>query len=238
MPASSSDREAGCAGADRDARPAAAEAAEPEVWPLVKPMSPEPSERIIRFAFDYARAQGRSAVHCVTKANIMKHTDGLFLEVFRHVAAEYADIEPKENLVDAICMGLVQRPEEYDVLVLPNLYSDIVSDLAAGLVGGLEVRRGANIGADAAVARGDARLCAEIPRPEQGQPDRDDPLGQAHARPPGRARRRAAGERGRGRNRRRPSLTYDMKPTRDDPTAVGTSEVADAIIDKLELLVA
>ena len=104
-------------------------------------MSPEPSERIIRFAFDYARAQGRSAVHCVTKANIMKHTDGLFLEVFRHVAAEYADIEPKENLVDAICMGLAQRPEEYDVLVLPNLYGDIVSDLAAGLVGGSASRR-------------------------------------------------------------------------------------------------
>ena len=81
----------------------------------------------------------------------MKHTDGLFLEVFRHVAAEYADIEPRENLVDAICMGLVQRPEEYDVLVLPNLYGDIVSDLAAGLVGGLGVAPGANIGAETAV---------------------------------------------------------------------------------------
>ena len=81
----------------------------------------------------------------------MKHTDGLFLSVFRRVAADYGDIEPRENLVDAVCMGLVQRPEEFDVLVLPNLYGDIVSDLTAGLVGGLGVAPGANIGPDAAV---------------------------------------------------------------------------------------
>ena len=81
----------------------------------------------------------------------MKHTDGLFLDVFREVANDYPDIEPRENLVDALCMGLVQRPEEFDVLVLPNLYGDIVSDLTAGLVGGLGVAPGANIGPDAAV---------------------------------------------------------------------------------------
>jgi isocitrate dehydrogenase (NAD+) len=117
----------------------------------IKPLSPEGSERIIRFAFEYARANGRERVSCITKANIMKHTDGLFLAVFREVAADYADIEPWETLVDALCMGLVQRPEEFDVLVLPNLYGDIVSDLAAGLVGGLGVAPGANIGTDAAV---------------------------------------------------------------------------------------
>ncbi len=83
----------------------------------IKPMSPEASERIVRYAFEYARTHGRRAVHCITKANIMKHTDGLFLAVFRKVAADYGDIEPRENLVDALCMGLVQRPEEFDVLV-------------------------------------------------------------------------------------------------------------------------
>src|SRR5438034_5063363 len=117
----------------------------------VKPISREGSERIVRFAFDYARAHGRKRVSCVTKANIMKFTDGLFLEVFRDVAKDYPEIEAWENLVDAICMGLVQRPEEFDVLVLPNLYGDIVSDLTAGLVGGLGVAPGGNIGTEAAV---------------------------------------------------------------------------------------
>ena len=117
----------------------------------VKPLSPEGSERIIRFAFDYARANGRRRVSCITKANIMKHTDGLFLAVFREVAPDYPEIEAWETLVDALCMGLVQRPEEFDVLVLPNLYGDIVSDLTAGLVGGLGVAPGANIGEDGAV---------------------------------------------------------------------------------------
>src|SRR5207245_4678023 len=117
----------------------------------IKSISREGSERIVRFAFEYARAHGRKRVSCVTKANIMKFTDGLFLEVFREVAKDYPEIEPWENLVDAVCMGLVQRPEEFDVLVLPNLYVDIVSDLTAGLVGGLGVAPGANVGADTAV---------------------------------------------------------------------------------------
>ena len=205
----------------------------------IKPLSPEASERIIRFAFEYARAQGRRAVHCVTKANIMKHTDGLFLEVFRHVAAEYADIEPRENLVDAICMGLVQRPEEYDVLVLPNLYGDIVSDLAAGLVGGLGVAPGANIGADAAVFE-----ATHGSAPKYRGQNKVNPIAMIlsgklmleHLGEPGAAARletAVAAVIAEGK-----SLTYDMKPTRDDPTAVGTSEVADAIIDKLGALVA
>src|SRR4051794_6454071 len=100
-------------------------------------MSEFGSERIIRYAFEYARDNGRKRVHCVTKSNIMKHTDGLFLSVFRDIAKEFPDIDPWENLVDATCMGLIQRPDEWDVLVLPNLYGDILSDLTAGMVGGL-----------------------------------------------------------------------------------------------------
>jgi isocitrate dehydrogenase (NAD+) len=110
------------------------------------------SERIARFAFDYALANGRRKVTAVHKANIMKLTDGLFLESCRTVAAEYAGrIEFEDRIVDNMCMQLVQKPELYDVLVLPNLYGDIVSDLAAGLVGGLGVAPGANIGVSAAV---------------------------------------------------------------------------------------
>jgi len=109
------------------------------------------SERIARFAFEYAVAHGRRKVTAVHKANIMKLTDGLFLESCRHVAEGYPGIEFDERIVDNLCMQLVQKPQAYDVLVLPNLYGDIVSDLAAGLVGGLGVAPGANIGADAAV---------------------------------------------------------------------------------------
>ena len=101
------------------------------------PISEAASERIIRFAFEYARANHRREVAGVTKANIMKFTDGLFLSVFREVAKDYPEIASREVLVDALCMQLVQRPEEFDVLVLPNLYGDIVSDVTAGLVGGL-----------------------------------------------------------------------------------------------------
>ena len=117
----------------------------------IKPISPEGSERIIRFASSTRRRTDGSRVSCITKANIMKHTDGLFLAVFREVAKDYPEIEAWETLVDALCMGLVQRPEEFDVLVLPNLYGDIISDLTAGLVGGLGVAPGANIGTEAAV---------------------------------------------------------------------------------------
>ena len=126
----------------------------------------------------------------------MKFTDGLFLDVFREVAQEYPEIEPWENLVDAICMGLVQRPEEFDVLVLPNLYGDIVSDLTAGLVGGLGVAPGGEHRPGLGRLRGDARLGAEVQGPEQGQPDGDDPLREADARPPRRARCRASASSG------------------------------------------
>jgi isocitrate dehydrogenase (NAD+) len=200
----------------------------------VKPISVEASERIVRFAFEYARSHGRRQVAGVTKANIMKFTDGLFLAVYRDVAADYPDIEPREVLVDALTMQLVQRPEEFDVLVLPNLYGDIVSDLTAGLVGGLGVAPGANIGEHAAVFE-----ATHGSAPKYKGQDRVNPtamilsgklmlehLGEREA-----ARRLegavaaviAAGE----------SVTYDLKPTRDDPTAVGTAAYADAIIRQL-----
>jgi len=201
----------------------------------IKPISREGSERIIRFAFEYARAHERKRVSCVTKANIMKFTDGLFLDVFRGVAKDYPDIEPWENLVDAVCMGLVQRPEEFDVLVLPNLYGDIVSDLTAGLVGGLGVAPGGNIGPDTAVfeaTHGSAPkykgqnkvnptamiLSGKLMLEHLGEDDAAQRLESAVATVI------AAGGR----------VTYDMKPSRDDPTAVGTGEYADAIIEMLE----
>ena len=107
--------------------------------------------RIIKFAFDYARREGRKKVTAVHKANIMKCTDGMFLNIAREIAGEYPDIQFEDMIVDAMCMNLVLNPENYDVLVLPNLYGDIVSDLCAGLVGGLGMTPGANIGVNGAI---------------------------------------------------------------------------------------
>jgi isocitrate dehydrogenase (NAD+) len=200
----------------------------------VKPISAAASERIIRFAFEYARANGRREVAGVTKANIMKFTDGLFLSVFRDVAKDYPEIASREVLVDALCMQLVQRPEEFDVLVLPNLYGDIVSDVTAGLVGGLGVAPGANIGAEAAVfeaTHGSAPrykglnkvnptamiLSGKLMLEHLGERDAAQRLERAVAAVI------ADGE----------HVTYDLKPARDDPTAVGTSEYADAIVAEL-----
>ncbi len=207
----------------------------PESGISVKPISTAASERIIRFAFEYARANGRREVAGVTKANIMKFTDGLFLSVFREVAAEYPDVSSREILVDALTMQLVQRPEEFDVLVLPNLYGDIVSDLTAGLVGGLGVAPGANIGEHAAVFEATHGSAPKYTGQNRVNPTAMilsgklmlEHLGEREA-----AKRLedavaaviAEGER----------VTYDLKPTRDDPTAVGTSEYADAIIERLE----
>lgn len=117
----------------------------------LKPISVSGSERIIRYAFDYARKNGRRKVTAVHKANIMKCTDGLFLHTAERVAAEYPDIEFDNKIVDATCMGLVQNPADFDVMVLPNLYGDIVSDLCAGLVGGLGLAPGSNIGLNHAI---------------------------------------------------------------------------------------
>jgi isocitrate dehydrogenase (NADP) (EC 1.1.1.42) len=117
----------------------------------VKPISDFGSRRIVKFAFDYARKNGRKKVTAVHKANIMKFTDGLFLEVARDVAQSYPDIEFEDRIVDNMCMQLMQKPELYDVLVMPNLYGDIVSDLCAGMIGGLGVAPGANFGEGIAV---------------------------------------------------------------------------------------
>jgi len=200
----------------------------------VKHISAPASERIIRFAFEYARSHGRRQVAGVTKANIMKFTDGLFLAVFREVAKDYPDIEAREVLVDALCMQLVQRPEEYDVLVLPNLYGDIISDLTAGLVGGLGVAPGANIGAHAAVFEATHGSAPKYKGLDKVNPTAMilsgklmlDHLGEHEA--AHRLERAVADVIAEGAR-----VTYDLKPSRDDPSAVGTSEFADAIIEKL-----
>jgi isocitrate dehydrogenase (NAD+) len=200
----------------------------------VKPISASASERIIRFAFDYARANNRREVAGVTKANIMKFTDGLFLSVFREVAADYPEIASREVLVDALCMGLVQRPEEWDVLVLPNLYGDIVSDITAGLVGGLGLAPGANIGTDAAVFEATHGSAPRYKGQNKANPTAMilsgklmlDHLGERDA--ASRLEQAVTGVISEGKR-----VTYDLKPTRDDPTAVGTSEYADAIIERL-----
>jgi len=117
----------------------------------IKPISITGSERIVRFAYEYARREGRKKVTAVHKANIMKHSDGLFLRVANEVGAKYPDIETEDRIVDNMCMQLVQKPELYDVLVCPNLYGDILSDLCSGLIGGLGMAPSANIGEEHAV---------------------------------------------------------------------------------------
>jgi len=123
----------------------------PGVVESLKIITEKASTRIARFAFEYARTHGRKRVTAVHKANIMKMSDGLFLQCFRNVAKEYPNIEADDKIIDNLCMQLVTRPEDYDVLLLENLYGDIVSDLAAGLVGGLGVVAGANFGEAGAV---------------------------------------------------------------------------------------
>jgi isocitrate dehydrogenase (NAD+) len=200
----------------------------------IKPLSISGTHRIVQFAFDYARRNGRRKVTAVHKANIMKFTDGLYLRVAREVADENSDIEFDDRIVDNMCMQLVQRPEEYDVLVLPNLYGDIVSDLAAGMIGGLGVAPGANFGEEVSIfepTHGSA--------PKYAGQNKVNPMAMMLS---GMLMLRHLDEREAADRleeaiasviRTGDRLTYDMKPTRDDPTAVGTSEVADAIIDAL-----
>jgi len=200
----------------------------------IKPISVSGTERIVRHAFRYARALGRKLVTAVHKANIMKDTDGLFLDTARRVATEFPEIGFNDRIVDNMCMQLVQTPENYDVLVLPNLYGDILSDLAAGLVGGLGVAPGANIGTDAALfepTHGSA--------PRYAGKDRVNPLAMILS---GMLLLRYLGERDPAERLERgiakvicegKKVTYDMKPTRDDPTAVGTQAAADAVIEAM-----
>lgn len=227
----------------------------------IKPISITGTRQIVKFAFDYAIANGRKSITAIAKANIMKFTDGLFYAEARKVAKAYGaqfewkelgDVEPdaelvgkvdgkgagivyQERLVDNMCMQLVQKPELYDVLVMPNLYGDILSDLCAGLIGGLGVAPGANIGDEAALfepTHGSAPkyvgqnkvnpmamiLSGMLMLRYMGEQEAADRLEAATAKVI------AEGK----------YVTYDMKPDRNDPTAVGTSEVGDAIIRELE----
>ncbi|MGI6295646.1 MAG: isocitrate/isopropylmalate dehydrogenase family protein [Armatimonadota bacterium] len=226
----------------------------------IKPISVTGTRRIVKLAFDYAIANGRKSVTAVCKANIMKYTDGLFYRVAREVAKaygatfEWSELEPEkgdetlsaeagkgagivyqERLVDNMCMQLVQKPELYDILCMPNLYGDILSDLCAGLTGGLGVAPGANIGDGVALFEPTHGSAPKYTGQNKVNPiamilsgmlmlrhihenDAADRLEKAVAKVI------AEGK----------DVTYDMKPNRNDPTAVGTSEVGDAIIRELE----
>jgi isocitrate dehydrogenase (NAD+) len=208
-----------------------------DIGVTIKAISVYGTQRIVREAFEYAKTYGRKKVTLAHKANIMKHSDGLFLKVGREVAEnEYPDIEFEDRIIDNLCNQIVSRPEEYDVIVLPNLYGDIVSDLGAGMIGGLGVAPGANIGDDYAVfeaVHGSApkykgqnkinptalMLSGVMMLRHLEETEAADRLEQAIA----------------DVIREGENVTYDLKPSRDDPSAVGTSEYADAIIEKMKV---
>jgi len=200
----------------------------------IKPISIFGSDRIVEAAFKYAEDNGRKKVTAAHKANIMKFSDGLFLDTARKVAERHPDIEFEDRIIDNLCNQLVSRPEEYDVIVLPNLYGDIVSDLGAGLIGGLGLAPGANIGTEAAMfeaTHGSApkykglnkvnptalMLSGVLMLRHLGEPEAADRMENAIA---------SVIKKG-------DKVTYDLKPTREDPTAVGTSEYADAVIEEM-----
>ncbi|MBI4115332.1 MAG: isocitrate/isopropylmalate dehydrogenase family protein [Candidatus Omnitrophica bacterium] len=201
----------------------------------IKPISVTGTERIVKFAFEYAKKYGRKKVTAVHKANIMKFTDGLFLEVAREVAKRYPAIEFEDRIVDNMSMQLVQNPENYDVLVLSNLYGDILSDLCAGLIGGLGVAPGANLGDKHALfeaVHGSAPkykgqnkvnptallLSGVLMLRHLGEEEAADRLENAIAQV----------------IREGKYVTYDLKENRNDPTAVGTREMGEAIIRELK----
>src|SRR3984893_260209 len=208
---------------------------DPDSAMSIKYISVAATRRIVKFAFEYARANKRRKVTVVHKANIMRLSDGLFLSTANEVSKEYPDIQYEDRIVDNMCMQLVQKPEMYDVLVLPNLYGDIISDLSAGLIGGLVVAPGANIVSQYAIfepVHGSA--------PKYAGQNKVNPmammfsgvlmlrhLGEVDA--AARLERAVAHVIAEGKN-----LTYDLKPRPDDATAVGTSQVADAVIEKLQ----
>lgn len=202
----------------------------------IKPISITASRRLFKYAFEYALSHGRKCVTAVHKANIMKATDGLFLRVGEEVAKEYEGrVEFNDRIVDNMCMQLVQRPDEYDILVLPNLYGDIVSDLCAGLIGGLGVAGGANIGDDIAVFE-----ATHGSAPKYAGQNKMNPTAMILS---SILMLRYMGEQERAENleqavssviREGKDVTYDLKPSKEDPTAVGTSQMADAIIAKLK----
>ncbi|MFC1994819.1 isocitrate/isopropylmalate dehydrogenase family protein [Chloroflexota bacterium] len=200
----------------------------------IKMISETGTRRIVKFAFEYARACGRKKVTAIHKANIMKFSDGLFLAVSREVAREYPDIEFEDRIIDNMAMQLVKRPQQFDVVVAPNLYGDIISDLCAGLVGGLGLAPGANIGDDVALfepTHGSA--------PKYTGQNKTNPmammlsgmlmlrhLGETQA--ADRLEKTIAAVIAEGK-----SVTYDMKPDVADAKVASTSQVADAVIEKL-----
>ncbi len=200
----------------------------------VKPISVSASQRIVRFAFEYAREHGRRKVTAIHKANIMKFTDGLFLRVAQEVAQGYPDIAFEDRIVDNMAMQLVQKPEVYDVMVMPNLYGDILSDLCAGLVGGLGLAPGANLGDDVALFE-----ATHGSAPKYAGRNRINPMAMMlsgvmmlrHLKETEAADRLEHAIARVIREGRR--VTYDMKADREDPTAVGTREVADAVIEAI-----
>ncbi len=201
----------------------------------IKAISPGASRRIVKYAFEYAHSHGRKKVTAVHKANILKATDGLFLDTATDVSSGYPDIEFETHMVDSICAQLVRSPQRHDIIVLPNLYGDIISELCAGLIGGVGLAPGANIGDDIAVfepTHGSAPkytgqnkvnpmamiLSGALMLRHLGEKEAADRVESAVAQVI------AEGE----------SVTYDIKPDRNDPTAVGTSQVADAVIKKMK----
>jgi len=201
----------------------------------IKPISQSATRRIVTFAFDYASGNNRRKVTCVHKANIMKFSDGLFLSTARQVALNYPNIEFEDAIVDNLCMHLVTNPERYDIMVLPNLYGDIVSELCAGLVGGIGVAPSANIGDEVAVfepAHGSA--------PRYAGKNKVNPMAMMLS---AAMMLKRIGEEGAASSLESAiasvisegkTLTYDLKPHPNDPTAATTSQVADAVHNKLK----
>jgi isocitrate dehydrogenase (NAD+) len=200
----------------------------------VKPISEAGARRIFEFAFSYARAHGRKRLTCVHKAAVMRHTDGLFLETAREVAAKNPEVEFDDRAVDTLAGELVRQPESFDVLVMPNLYGDIISDLAAGLIGGVGLAPGGNFGDDTALfepAHGSAPKYAGLNKVNPSATILSSAmmlrqLGYRDA--ADRVEAAVAGVIEDGE-----FVTYDLKDDRDDPTAFGTREMTDAIIAKL-----
>jgi len=201
----------------------------------IKPISVQATDRIVTFAFEYARKMGRKKVTSVHKANIMKFSDGLWLDVSREAAKRYPDIEFEDRIVDNMCMQLIQKPELYDVIVLPNLYGDIISDVCAGLVGGLGVAPGANIGDKTAIFEATHGSAPKYKGMNKVNPTALILSGVMMLRHLGKMQEADKLENAvaavitEGKN-----VTYDMKEDRNDSTAVGTSQMADAIIEKIK----
>jgi isocitrate dehydrogenase (NAD+) len=200
----------------------------------IKSITPENSERIVRFAFDYAVQNERRLVTSVHKANIMKFSDGLFLKVSQEVAKDYPQIEFNDRIIDNMCMQLMQRPEDYDVLVMPNLYGDVVSDLTSGMVGGLGVAPSANIGANAAIFEPIHGSAPSHAGKNEANPSAMILSGAMMLRHLGELQAAKAVEDAvAGVIAEGKQITYDLREDRDPSKAAGTSGMADAIIARL-----